>query len=113
MVDYDKQIVAKLKEIGLNVYYDYNLDSSKEAPCISYYNYDNSANIEGDLIGYSNIIYKVKVWNKDPDNLSFYSSLVDSKMRELGFKRTNYFEQWVNGLGCKELKYQNLALEKF
>lgn len=113
MVDFDKLIVSRLRELSLPVYYDYCLDETNEAPCISYYQYDNNAYANGDTLGYSKIIYKIKVWNKNPDNLSSYSTEVDTIMRSLGFKRTNSNELWVNNLGCKELKYENYAIEDF
>ena len=63
MVDFDKLIVSRLRELSLPVYYDYCLDETNEAPCISYYQYDNNAYANGDTLGYSKIIYKIKVWN--------------------------------------------------
>lgn len=113
MVDVNPLIVDKLGEIGLPVYADINLDGSKKAPCLSYYEYDNVGDIEGDIVAYSRITYKVKVWSKDLQELVQNACLVDEKMHELGFKRTTFNDLWFNNLGCRELKYVHLARETF
>jgi hypothetical protein len=48
MIDVNKIIVSKLNEIGLKVYLEDFLDSQSEIPCISYREYNNIADKEGD-----------------------------------------------------------------
>jgi hypothetical protein len=113
MLDVNSTIVSKLNEIGLKVYLEDFLDSQCDIPCISYREYSNVADIEGDTIGYSALTYHVKVWAKSMQDLTGYSCQVDAKMRELGFKRTVSNDLWLKGIGQRDMKYSNLALENF
>lgn len=114
MIDTNKIIVSKLNEIGLKVYLEDFLDSQSDIPCISYREYNNIADKEGDQIGYSSITYHVKVWAKNMQDLTKYSCEVDAKMRELGFKRiTMVPDLWLEGIGQRDMKFSNLALEEF
>ena len=113
MVNSKQDIVKALRSCGLEVYYENFLNSESEIPCISYAEYDNSANAQGDTLGYSNIVYKIKIWGRDLSTFDKYSALVDNIMREQGFTRTNMNELWLDGIGQKEMKYSALALENF
>jgi hypothetical protein len=47
-------------------------------------------------------------------DLTKYSCEVDAKMRELGFKRTTMVpDLWLEGIGQRDMKFSNLALEEF
>ena len=113
MLDMNPTIVSKLNEIGLKVYLEDFLDSQSDIPCISYREYSNVADREGDTIGYSQITYHVKVWAKNMKDLAGYASQVDNKMRELGFKRTTANDLWYDGIGQRDMKFTNLAKEEF
>lgn len=114
MIDYDKEVVAALNQIGLKVYYEYFLDNkTAEIPCYSYYLYNNSVEKKVDYIDISKIIYHIKVWAKTAQDMNRYSQEADMKMRELGFRRTNCTEDWVDGIGYRDLKYQALGYEQY
>ena len=61
MLIYDKELVNKLKTIGLPVYYENIVDSTVETPCITYMPASNIDHLVGDTLFYSNIDYYVKV----------------------------------------------------
>lgn len=114
MIDANKIIVSRLNEIGLKVYLEDFLDSATPIPCLSYREYDNAAYKEGDTIGYSTLTYHIKVWGKSMQDLTKYSTEVDKIMRSLGFERINKApDLWLDGIGQRDLKYTNLALEIF
>lgn len=114
MVDVSKIIKSELEKAGLKVYNEHFIDSKTEVPCITYRLYDNSSYTEGDLIGYSSIVFYIKVWAKYIKEIEEYSCKVDKIMRALGFKRTNMdSDLWYDNICQRALKYQNLALEEF
>lgn len=111
MYNYDKQLVAELDGI-LPTYYELFLDSSTPTPCITYIGLSNVAEQEGDTLRYSKLSYRIKIWVKqDFSNLYSYSSLLDAKMFELGFKRRAYNELWIDDLCQLIFTYEATALE--
>lgn len=112
MIDYKQELVALLDNI-LPTYYELFVDSSTKTPCITYIELDNSAEEEGDTIGYSHITYQVKIWGYDIQELSQYANEVDVVMKNAGFKRLAKNELWYNEMGQLILKYRALALENF
>ena len=113
MIDTQPIIVQALSNIGLKVYFEHFINSETPLPCITYIQYDNSADKQGDTLGYSNIIYHIKVWANNKTQLSQYSAKVDEIMREQGFTRTNTNELWLDNIGQLQLKYRCLAKENF
>ena len=113
MIDINKEIVKELQKTGLKIYNEYFVDSSTPIPCITYREHDNSSYKEGDIIGYSQLSYHIKVWGKDLQTLIQYSKDIESIMRDLGFKRISCNTLWLDGVGQRDLKYTNLALENF
>lgn len=113
MIDTKKEIVKALSTIGLKVYNERFVNSQTAIPCITYLEYDNNVLANGDTIGYSNIIYHVKIWGKDLQTLTDYSEKIDTIMRGLGFKRTNMVDLWLDDVGQRQLKYEGKALENF
>lgn len=113
MIDTRKEIVTALRTSGLDVYFENFVNSKTELPCITYVEYDNSSLIDGETLGYSTIIYHVKVWSKDMIDLSKYSAKVDEIMRGLGFTRKNTVELWLDGIGQRQMKYEAKAQEYF
>lgn len=113
MIDVKKNIVAALRTSGLDVYFENFVNSATKLPCITYVEYDNSVLAQGDTLGYSTIIYHVKVWADNMNDLALYSAKVDDIMRKLGFTRRNTVELWLDGIGQRQMKYEAKAQEYF
>ena len=113
MIDTIPKVVKALSQIGLPVYFEHFVNSDTPIPCITYVDYDNSVNIEGNTLGYSNIVYHIKIWSKDKKEIADYSNKIDSVMREEGYTRTNTNELWLDNIGQRQMKYKGLGYEKF
>ena len=116
MINYDKQVVSALKSV-LPTHYEMALTSKNKTPCLSYMELNNSVITEpiGASLGYSSIIYQVKIWSIDIAEIKEYSIEVDKVMRELGFSRISANEIYDNNSSMiqKILTYEALALENF
>ena len=109
------ELVTALKTIGLPVHYEMALHSGLEVPCISYMVLSNSADIEGDTLGYSNLSYQVKVWANDIAIIVQYAQEIDKVLRPLGWRRTNYNELYdINSTMIQGIMtYGAMASENF
>lgn len=114
MVDYNKQLVSALGEI-LPTHHELVLHSGLETPCISYQEINNYAVETGDTLGYSRLVYRIKVWGNRIADLQSYAGMIDAALRPIGFKRTS-----TNELGDKNstmiqkiMTYEAQALEDF
>lgn len=114
MIDYHTTVVSTLNTI-LPTHYEMVLHSGLETPCISYMELNNYVEANGNTMGYSRIVYQVKVWGVDIAMLQAYAQEVDSAMRALGFKRTATNELYDNNSAMiqKIMTYEALALENF
>lgn len=114
MIDYSPNIVTALKTV-LPTHYEMTLTSKTKTPCISYMELSNIDNVTGDTLGYSNLVYQVKVWANDIATISKYMVEVDKVMRSLGFKRigTNELHDNQSTKIQKILTYQALGLENY
>ena len=102
MVDYTPTLVKALNNI-LPTYYELRLSSGTLTPCISYQERSNTAQEQGDTLGYSRISYTIKVWGDDLAALNNYAKQIDNALRPMGWKRT----------GCNELfSYQSTMIQK-
>lgn len=115
MIDYHKQLVSALKEIGLPTHYEMVLHRGLETPCISYMELNNSVDSNGDTIGYSRITYQVKVWSNEIADLQKYALAIDSVLRPLGWKRISAGELYDNNstMAQKILTYEGLGYERY
>lgn len=115
MIDYHKQLVSALKEIGLPTHYEMVLHRGLETPCISYMELNNSVDSNGDTIGYSRITYQVKVWSNEIADLQKYALAIDNVLRPLGWKRISAGELYDNNstMAQKILTYEGLGYEKY
>ncbi len=113
MIDTKKEVVAALRNTGLNVYFEHFVNSETPIPCITYVEYDNSSLANGDTLGYSTITYHIKVWSKDLKEITQYAARVDEIMRGVGFVRRNMVELWLDGIGQRQLKYEAKTSENF
>ena len=114
MIDYHSTLVAALNTI-LPTHYEMALTSQTATPCITYIERDNRATESGDTIGYSRLIYTVKVWGDDVAVLQGYAQRIDATLRPLGFKRISSNELYNNqtGLIQKILAYEAIAMEEY
>ena len=114
MINYHETMIETLSSI-LPVYYELNLTSGTDTPCISYQERNNAAEINGDTLGYSRISYTIKVWGNDLEELQRYSLEIDNSLRALGWKRISSNELFDMNSAMKQkiLTYEALALEAF
>ena len=114
MIDYSKELVSALKTV-LPVEYEMALTSKTKTPCISYLELSNIDSDTGNTIGYSRIVYQVKVWGNRIGELQGYARQIDSVLRPLGFKRISSGELYDNQSTMiqKVLTYECLALEEY
>ena len=115
MIDYHKQLVSALKEIGLPTHYEMVLHRGLETPCISYMELNNSVDSNGDTIGYSRITYQVKVWSNEIADLQKYALAIDNVLRPLGWKRISAGELYDNNstMAQRILTYEGLGYERY
>lgn len=114
MVDLHKELVSALNTV-LPTYYELTLTANTKTPCISYQERNNYESATGDTIGYSNIIYTVKLWGNDIAELQRYSIELDNALRAIGFKRTsvNELHDMASTMIQKIFTYERLTLEKY
>lgn len=114
MIDLHKKLVSTLNTI-LPTHYEMVLHSGLETPCISYMELNNYVEANGNTLGYSRVVYQVKVWGSDIALLQQYALEIDNALRALGFKRTASGELYDNNSAMiqKILTYEALALENF
>ena len=77
MIDYHSTLVTALKTI-LPTYYELALHSGIKTPCISYMETNNYVDTNGDTLGYSRIVYQVKVWGNEIKDLQLYAQQIDN-----------------------------------
>ena len=109
------EIVTALGTIGLPVHYEMTLHSGLETPCISYMFMNNSASVNGDTLGYSDLVCQVKIWANDISVIMQYAQKIDETLRPLGWKRNNYNELYDNQSTMIQgiMNYGAMALENF
>lgn len=114
MIDFHSRLVSALNKV-LPTHYELTLTKGTQTPCISYQERNNYADKEGDTIGYSRIVYTVKVWGTDIEQIQRYASQVDVVLRPIGFKRTscNELHDRNSTMIQKILTYEALASENY
>lgn len=114
MINYHAELVSTLESI-LPTHYELLLHRGLDTPCISYMELDNIADEEGDTLGYSSIIYQIKIWGHGIDELQEYALQIDKALRPLGFKRSACRElhDRESTMIQKILTYRAKGLEEF
>ena len=114
MVDYHKELVSALETV-LPTHYEMALTADTETPCISFQERNNYVSTSGNTLGYSRIIYTVKVWANRLADIQKYSLMIDDVLRPIGFKRTSANELYdINSTMIqKVLTYEALAYETY
>lgn len=115
MINYHTQLVSALKSIGIPVHYEMVLHSGLSTPCISYLELGNVAEDTGDTLGYSRLQYQIKIWSTKVADLQKYALLIDSTLRQFGWKRVGCNEMYDNNSAMvqKIMTYEALAHETF
>lgn len=114
MIDYHKELVSALNNV-LPTHYELALTSNTKIPCISYQERNNYSTDNGDTLGYSRIIYTIKVWGNFNDMAAIQQAVleIDNVLRPIGFKRTSTQELYQSPLLQKIMTYECLALENY
>lgn len=116
MIDYHATLVSALETV-LPTHYELALTAGTEVPCISYQERNNYMVTDalGASLGYSRIIYTVKVWGHSLEDLQQYSLEIDNALRPLGWKRTSAQElyDYQSTMKQKILTYEALASETY
>lgn len=114
MINYHTDLISALQKV-LPVHYEMALISKTKTPCISYMELNNSAAASGDTLGYSRIVYQVKVWANDIDTIQRYALEIDNVLRPLGWLRISSGELYDNQSTMiqKILTYEALASETY
>ena len=112
MIDYHSTLVTALKTI-LPTYYELALHSGIKTPCISYMETNNYVDTNGDTLGYSRIVYQVKVWGNEIKDLQLYAQQIDNVLRPLGWTRTSSGELFdrESTMCQKIMTYEALGLD--
>ena len=114
MIDVHEQLKSALSQV-LPTYYELALKSGTDTPCISYQERNNYDTDVGTTLGYSKIIYTVKVWGHKIKDIQDYAKEVDKVLKPLGFKRTSSQELHdINSTMIQKIMtYEALALENY
>lgn len=114
MIDYHSELVSALNTV-LPTHYELALTKNTQTPCISYQERNNYDTQTGDTLGYSKIIYTVKVWGDDIATIQHYVKEVDKALRPIGFKRTsaNELHDKLSTRIQKILTYEALGKENY
>lgn len=111
MISLRTEIVKELNKI-LPTHYEL-LVASPETPCITYQESENADTKIGDNLGYSRIIYTIKLWGSDLKQLEPYELKIGNCMRKLGYKRISYNELWYDDKISMIMRFEGLAFEKY
>ena len=114
MIDYHSELVSALNTV-LPTHYELALTKDTQTPCISYQERNNYDTDTGDTLGYSRIIYTIKVWGNSLAVIQENAKKIDKILRPLGFKRTSSNELHDNQSTMiqKILTYEANALENY
>ena len=118
MIDKHMELVSTLKTI-LPAHYEMVLHSGLKTPCISYMETNNylvtDSQFDNHTMGYSRIVYQIKVWANDISIIQKYALEIDKALRPLGWKRVASGELYDNQSSMiqKIMSYECLALEEF
>lgn len=114
MIDYHAKLVSALNTV-LPTHYEMALTPNTAVPCISYMESNNYSIASGDTLGYSRLVYQVKVWGNNIADLQKYALEIDRVLRPLGFTRMSSGELYDNQSTMiqKIMTYEALALEDY
>lgn len=111
MISFKTDVVSELNKI-LPTHYEL-LISSPAIPCITYMESENKDTQVGDSIGYSRVIYTIKLWGSDLKQLEPYKLEIGNCMRKLGYTRISYNELWYDDKISMIMRFEGFAFEKY
>jgi hypothetical protein len=114
MIDYHKELRSALNKV-LPAHYEMALTSKTTTPCISYMELSNVDTTTGETLGYSRLVFQVKVWSNEIEEIQKYALEIDLVLRPLGFKRTaaNELYDKQSTMIQKIMTYEANALEEY
>ena len=112
MIDVKTYVVAQLATTNIPVHYELFVDKNTPIPCITYFEANNSDGALGDTLEYGNSVMNVKVWGYDVGTLETNAALVDDVMKNIGYRRTTSYHNWLNGLGHYFMRYEATTYKK-
>jgi hypothetical protein len=114
MIDFHSTLVSALNTI-LPTVHESVRNTGMATPCISYLETNNYDTQTGDTLGYSKIVYQVKLWDKSISTIQSYVPQIDAALRQAGFRRISSGELYDNETTMiqKILVYEALAYEQF
>lgn len=112
MLDVKKTIVSNLKEVQTNVKYELDVESPT-LPLITYKTINDVVHAYGDSLGYSDIIFQIKVWATKVSEIASLTQQIDAKMRALGLTRSYYTELKEADVIIGVMQYSGLVKEEF
>lgn len=113
MIDYAKELISALETV-LPTHYELALTSkNKVIPCISWQERNNYVVANGDTLGYSKIVFTVKIWAYNLADIMKYCVEIDNVLRPIGFTRTSSNELSNSTMIQRILTYEALCLEDF
>lgn len=110
MINYSPTLVTELKNI-IPVYLE-PLKTKRAIPCLTYSEITNIDSLIGDNLCYSDIAYQLKIWATTLKEVVANASLIDDKMKSLGFRRTFSLDGEEEELKYKILRYNAIAFER-
>lgn len=112
MVDVKKEVVQALSKTNIPISYELFIDETK-IPCISYVEVYNADRLTGDSLEYSDVAFQVTLWTKDIEESINISSIIDTELKALGFKRRSCNE-FINGSVIQKIfRYEAIIFKKF
>lgn len=105
MIDLSTTVVATISEI-LPLRYELSIGDKVEFPCATYIESNNASIVDGNTIRYSNLVFTIKIYSYDKEELMTKALLVDDAMYSLGFRREYSNEMSINGQIIKVINYQ-------
>lgn len=111
MIDVKETVVQALRNVKLPVLYELFVDETIPIPCISYKEINNSHRLGNTDFNYSDIAFQVKIWDRNIENITKLSVILDRELSLIGLKRTYSTEISSKGIISKVFRYEGIGYE--
>lgn len=105
MINMTEYLVSNLISLGYPVVYEYSIEHEVPTPCITFVESANNSYAKGDSLSYSDILYTIKVWEKDLAKQTEVVLQMDELLTPLGLTR----EFATDFKDCKILRYRAIG----